>query len=350
MSGPCLALSTAVARLRSPVAEEWSALTGVPALAIAVGPDDPVPAADALAAAAARLVTLACPSIVWVIDEPPPVLRPLLAACDVVVGTRPELEALVAAVAATPIAAATLAQVLRAGDGRTIADGLVVESLAYATLQAGPEHARWLAARGPAPRPPVVPAKAVDLTRRADALHVTLQRPERHNAFSARMRDELCEALALASADPLAVVLRGAGPSFCSGGDLDEFGTRSDPATAHLLRMTRSPARLLADLAVRVRAEVHGACIGAGVELAAFASRVIATPDAFFQLPEIGMGLIPGAGGTVSLPRRIGRQRTAYLALSGCRLDAATARAWGLIDALVDRHAALPTDLPTDRP
>ena len=74
--------------------------------------------------------------------------------------------------------------------------------------------------------------------------------------------------------------------------------------------------------------------LGAGSELPAFARRVVAMEDAFFQLPEVAMGLVPGAGGTVSIPRRIGRQRTAYLALSGLRLDAATARRWGLVDEI----------------
>jgi enoyl-CoA hydratase/carnithine racemase len=83
-----------------------------------------------------------------------------------------------------------------------------------------------------------------------------------------------------------------------------------------------------------VRCELQGACVGAGVELPAFAAQVSASEDAFFQLPELAMGLVPGAGGTVSLPRRIGRQRTAWLALSGQRLDAETALAWGLVDEL----------------
>jgi enoyl-CoA hydratase/carnithine racemase len=61
---------------------------------------------------------------------------------------------------------------------------------------------------------------------------------------------------------------------------------------------------------------------------------VVASEDAWFQLPELSMGLIPGAGGTLSLPRRIGRQRTAWLALSGARLDAATALRWRLVDAI----------------
>jgi enoyl-CoA hydratase/carnithine racemase len=150
------------------------------------------------------------------------------------------------------------------------------------------------------------------------------------------LRDQLVEALLVASADPSIerVVLDGAGPSFCSGGDLAEFGTLPDPATAHLVRLTRSPARLLAELGPRVEARLHGACIGAGIELAAFAGRVVARPDTVISLPEVGLGLIPGAGGTVSLPRRIGRHRTAELALTGSPIDAATARHWGLVDAI----------------
>ena len=58
--------------------------------------------------------------------------------------------------------------------------------------------------------------------------------------------------------------------------------------------------------------------------------------DSFFELPETGLGLVPGAGGTVSIPRRIGRQRTAWMALSGARLDASTALRWGLVDEVRD--------------
>ena len=165
---------------------------------------------------------------------------------------------------------------------------------------------------------------------------LTLNRPAKRNAFSAEMRDALAEALQLVLADPSLeeVVLRGAGPAFCSGGDLDEFGTLPDPATAHAIRSTRNVARLLAACADRVRSEIHGACIGAGIELPAFTGHVVAAPDAFVQLPEVAMGLVPGAGGTASLPRRIGRQRTAWLALTGARLDAETALRWGLVDEL----------------
>jgi len=84
----------------------------------------------------------------------------------------------------------------------------------------------------------------------------------------------------------------------------------------------------------RMTVRVHGSCIGAGVELPGFARRVVASEDATFRLPEIGMGLIPGAGGTVSLPRRIGAARTMLLALSGIRLSATDAERWGLVDAV----------------
>ena len=66
--------------------------------------------------------------------------------------------------------------------------------------------------------------------------------------------------------------------------------------------------------------------------MAAYCGVVAAHPDTVFGLPELDLGLVPGAGGTVSIPRRIGRWRTAYLVLTGRRIDAATARRWGLVD------------------
>ena len=79
---------------------------------------------------------------------------------------------------------------------------------------------------------------------------------------------------------------------------------------------------------------MHGACIGSGVEIPAAAARLIVVGDAYFQLPEIRMGLMPGAGGTVSIGRRIGRHRACYLALSTTRLRAPIALAWGLADGI----------------
>jgi len=253
-------------------------------------------------------------------------------ASDVVVADERERAAVERTITAAPLAARVLVQVLRLTERLDVDDALAVESLAYSMLLGGPEFASWLGRRGPA-APPPTGDDPVALERDGDVLTITLQRPDRHNAYAAAVRDALVDALEVGLADPaLQVRLRGAGRSFCSGGDLDEFGTAPDVVTAHTIRMDRSAGLRLHRLRDRVTVEVRGACVGAGVELAAFAGSVEAHGWAYFQLPELRMGLIPGAGGTVSLPRRIGRHRTAWLALTGRRLDVATAAEWGLVD------------------
>jgi enoyl-CoA hydratase/carnithine racemase len=247
------------------------------------------------------------------------------------------LEELKAAVAASPAAAVTVAQLLRVACSLPHDAGLVAESLAYSALQGGPEHRRWLAHRSrPAPR--TDPGPAVEARRDGACLRVTLDRPHVRNALSATMRKELVAALEVARLDDTVerVVLTGRGSVFCAGGDLSEFGTAPDPVTAHLVRTAVSPAGCLAACASRTVAIVQGSCVGAGVELAAFAGWVVARPGTTFRLPEVSMGLVPGVGGTVSIPRRVGRQRAAWLALSGATLDARTALAWGLVDAVSD--------------
>jgi enoyl-CoA hydratase/carnithine racemase len=263
---------------------------------------------------------------------------------DVVVGDDAAAARVVAAVDARPLAATALALLLRGSERRTVPEGLVAESATYSLLQFGPEHVAWLDRRGP-PRVREGDERPLRVRREGDGgavLHITLDRPAVRNAYDAAMRDALLDALAVAQADPaVRVVLDGAGPSFCSGGDLDEFGTRRDPASAHLVRLGRSAGHALHLLADRVTARVHGASVGSGVELAAFAGRVVAAPDATFALPEVAMGLVPGAGGTVSIPARIGRHRTAWLALTGQRIEAPTARVWGLVDDIVDEVASV---------
>jgi enoyl-CoA hydratase/carnithine racemase len=243
--------------------------------------------------------------------------------------------ALDAAVRASPAAATALVQVLRATEAMPVADALTVESMAYSMLQHGETFGAWLRSR-PEPRAHTDAHAPVRLDRDGDRLDVVLDRPHVHNAFNAAMRDALCEAFAVARYDDsiTEVHLRGDGPSFCSGGDLSEFGLATDAAAAHLVRVERSVGRAIDLVAARVTTHLHGACIGAGIELSAFAGRVVAAPDAEVRLPEVAMGLVPGAGGTASIPRRIGRHRTAYLALSGATLDARTALAWGLVDEL----------------
>jgi enoyl-CoA hydratase/carnithine racemase len=299
--------------------------------------DGPDLSESELAALRERLAQLPCPTLGW----PDRGLRGAAAALapqlDVLVEQPGELAPLLERIARNPQAAAAAVQLLRLSERSSVHDALVAESLVYSTLQSGPEFRAWLAARRPPRERPRNPEPAVQVERCGTRLELWFNRPEKRNAFSAEMRDALVEGLQVAAADPslVEIVLRGRGPDFCSGGDLDEFGTLPDPATAHWIRSTRNAGRLLASLAARVRVELHGACVGAGMELPAFAAHVSARRDAYFVLPEVALGLVPGAGGTASIPRRIGRQRTAWLALSGARIDAETALAWGLVDELV---------------
>ena len=244
------------------------------------------------------------------------------------------LDAICDAVARNPQAATSLAVLLRGADGRTVADGLHAESAVYGVLQGGAEFSRWRHDH-PVRHPTSLSDDPVTVAREGDALTVVLARPDLRNALDATMRDALASALLVALEDPkIRVEVRGAGASFCSGGYLDEFGTRLDPAVAHLVRLSRSLGWMLHQLSARTHVHVHGPSRGSGVELAAFAARVTAAPDATFGLPEVAMGLIPGSGGTVSLPRRGSRARTAWLALSGAVIDAPTALAWGLVDEI----------------
>ncbi len=277
--------------------------------------------------------------VVGITSASAPEAHPAAGLCDVVLGRGdPLLSAITATVEAAPIASTALAVLLRGGGRRTIDDGLVAESAVYSSLQAGPEFAAWRAARPIRERPSR--RDRVRMERAGPVLRIVLNRPEARNALDAAMRDALVEAFRLPLLDPsiTEVHLSGDGPAFCTGGDLDEFGSFADPASAHLVRLQQSVGRAIAAVADRVVAHLHGACAGSGIELPAFARRVVADPSTRFSLPEVSLGLIPGAGGTVSLPRRVGRHRTALLALRGETIDAPTALEWGLIDGIEERR------------
>ena len=263
--------------------------------------------------------------------------QPSAALVDVIVGSTKEARTLAGVVRQRPLASVALALLLRHDGERSIAAGLIAESTTYSMMQAGTEFASWRAGR-PAPggtrHPASEPPVLVDIDGMTTL--ISLNRPTRHNAVDLALSEHLVEALTAAITRPGSpIVLSGRGPSFCSGGDLDEFGSFPDPVIAHTARLSRSAGHLIAMMAPRVEVQLHGACIGAGIELAAFAGTVIARDDTRISLPELSLGLVPGAGGTVSLPRRIGRHRTALLALRGDVLDAATALEWGLVDRVV---------------
>jgi enoyl-CoA hydratase/carnithine racemase len=290
--------------------------------------------ADQQARVRAWLRELPCPSLA--IAAAPGALTP---ACDVVLAGADAAAEPVENIRRSPLAAAVLVQLLRATEALPLGDALVAESLAYATLQAGPEFRRWLEAnRAAQAAAHGDDGPAVLIERSDEILSLELNRASNRNGMTVEMRDALVEALQLVLSDESIrrVRLSGRGKCFSTGGDLSEFGSAPDAATAHAVRSLALPGRLLAACAARVEARLHGACIGSGIEFPAFAGRVVAQDSAHFQLPELRFGLIPGAGGCVSIARRIGRQRTAWLALSGERIRAARALEWGLVDAVVD--------------
>ena len=264
--------------------------------------------------------------------------HPLAARLDVVVPNRKAAALMVANVVAKPLAASVVVELLRLIPLLPLADGLVAESFAYGLLQGSAEHRQWLTARKPVLAQ--VPGR-LELSRNGGGVMAVMDRPWAGNAIDRTMRDALEEVITLVALDDTisGIELRGRGRAFCLGADLAEFGTTADPATAHAIRRHTLPARLLARVADRLEVHVGGACVGAGVEMAGFARRITATKAAWFQLPELAMGLLPGAGGCVSLVRRIGRQRTAWMILSGKRISARQALDWGLVDSLVDEDA-----------
>ncbi len=261
--------------------------------------------------------------------------HPLADRLDACMVSPAEMTVIAGAVVAQPEAAAVLVQLLRLIEGMDMAAALVAESMAYAVLQGSGGHARWLASRTAGP--PMPPGRIV-MERRGRQLHIAMDRPAAHNAIDRIMRDGLREAFDLAAIDPdiERIMVRGTGRSFSVGADLSEFGTTRDPATAHGIRMLTLPAHGIVRCCTKLEVHVQGACVGSGLEMAAFADRLTAGRKAWFQLPELAMGIIPGAGGCVSLSRRIGRQNAALLILSGRRINAETALGMGLVDAIAD--------------
>lgn len=361
-AGTTLSLSELEQRLHSPEGlESFSTLTNFPFLLLDLtGPVNNL-RVDHFNLLSNVLTQLPCPVLAIVGDQPSEGIAEMSSLAqatesiaevsslaDVIVASEKDAQSIINNIRKHPLAAMTLVQLLRHNERASIADGLFAESLAYATLQGGGEFKSFLADRQakessgePSTERSSEPSNqklepAVKLARREDLLTITLNRPQHRNAYSTAMRDGLIEGLQLLASDGSInkAIIEGAGSCFCTGGDLEEFGQATDTANAHAIRSTRNVARMIAENAERIEFHVHRACIGSGIELPAFGGRVLATKDTLFQLPEITMGLIPGAGGTVSILKRIGRQKTAWLALSAKRINANTALDWGLIDEI----------------
>jgi len=170
---------------------------------------------------------------------------------------------------------------------------------------------------------------------------VTLNRPDVLNAINMRMRDELWELMQAVRDDPdvRVVVFKGAGDrAFSAGADISEFGTAPSIAEARRARRERDLWGLILSLDEVLIAAVHGYALGAGVELPMCCDIRIASDDARFGLPEVGLGYIPSAGGTQTLPRHVPPGLAMQMILTGDPIDAPTAYARGLVQRLVPRE------------
>ena len=179
----------------------------------------------------------------------------------------------------------------------------------------------------------------VEFSRDGSVQTITLNRPDKLNAFTRAVHDGLQEALR-AAADPevRAVVITGAGRGFSAGQDLTEFGEGGDVAS--LLRATyHVNINLIRSLEKPVIAAVNGVCAGAGLSLACACDIRIARDDAFFVPGFVGIGLIPDSGGTHFIQHLLGTPRAFEWMTSNRRLTAAEAHAWGLVSEVVEADA-----------
>ena len=173
---------------------------------------------------------------------------------------------------------------------------------------------------------------------------LTLNRPEAVNAFNVQMRDDLWEVLGAVRDDDdvRGLLISGAGEKgFCAGADLTEFGSAPSQAIARRVRWERDLWTALVELPKPTMAAVHGYCFGSGVEIAALCDLRIVSADAVFGMPEVGLGLIPAAGGTQALPRIVGESRAMAMMLAGSRITAAEALEYGLAHRIAPRGQLL---------
>jgi 2-(1,2-epoxy-1,2-dihydrophenyl)acetyl-CoA isomerase len=172
---------------------------------------------------------------------------------------------------------------------------------------------------------------------------LTLNRPERRNAIDLVLRQELAGAVESAMASPAvrALVLTGAGSTFCSGGDISTMGRRSPEDTLPRAQAAARVIRALWDGPKPVVAAVEGAAFGAGVALALACDRVVAASDATFSVSFTRVGLAGDMGIFSSLPARVGPATARQLLMLPRRLDGAEALGLHLVDDLVEPGTAL---------
>lgn len=191
-------------------------------------------------------------------------------------------------------------------------------------------------------------------------LRVTLDRPDAANAMNTRMGLDLVdvfERFQIDLGDVRAIVVTGRGEkAFCAGGDLKERKGMTDEAWAAQHAIFERMVRALVACPLPVIAAVNGAAYGGGCEIAAACDFIYASENARFALTEVTLGIMPGAGGTQTLPRAVGTRRAKEIVLTGLPFGAAEAERWGLVnrvcppDELVDAAVATATRIAGNAP
>lgn len=181
--------------------------------------------------------------------------------------------------------------------------------------------------------------------KRDQVAYITLNRPKALNAYNIKMRDELYEALgAIRDDDEVRVaILKGAGEkAFCAGADLSEFLTAPPPVFAREARFARDIWGRFQSISKPFIAAMHGYVLGSGIEMSLYCDIRLCSEDASFGLPEVGLGIIPAAGGSQTLPRVIGRANAHDILMSGRWIKADEARRMKLINRVLPRHKLYP--------
>jgi len=174
--------------------------------------------------------------------------------------------------------------------------------------------------------------------------YVTLNRPEALNVYNIQMRDDLYQVLSAIKDDSevRVVIFRGAGEkAFCAGADLNEFLTAPSPVIARQVRFGRDVWNLFLSIPRPLIAAVHGYVLGSGIEIALCCDIRIASEDTKFGLPEVGLGIIPAAGGTQTLPRAIGMAKALEMLLTNPWMSGEEAYRIGLVNRVVSRDKLL---------
>jgi len=170
--------------------------------------------------------------------------------------------------------------------------------------------------------------------------YVILNRPQALNVYNVQMRDDLYQILSAIRDDSevRAGIFKGAGEkAFCAGADLSEFLTAPSPVAARQVRFERDVWGLFLSIPQPLIAAVHGYVLGSGIEIALCCDIRIASEDAQFGLPEVGLGIIPAAGGTQTLPRTVGRGKALEMLLTNRRISAEEAYQIGLVNQVVPK-------------